>query len=192
MARKGRKAQDELLRADTNTVVSQVDRRLLTPGKVNISRLVRYTIPLPPRPKARARAFAFKSKSTGKLSVGNFTPEDTRTFERRVAEYCAEQHPALVPFSGRLSIAIVFHVSALRGDIDNLAKAVLDGAQGVVFVNDTSIDELWLSRVKVPEGKEKVEMTVRPHFPEGVHFCERCGYQIELETFLLSAEAVPF
>lgn len=57
-------------------------------------------------------------------------------------------------FPDKTPLLVVISIETLtphKGDVDNLAKALIDSAQGIVFKNDCWIDEI---RVKRCRGKE--------------------------------------
>jgi len=87
-------------------------------------------------------------KSRPRLGRGGktFTPERTRLYEEAVAWQCRAQRVWL----GRsaVEVTIELHSTAeLRGDLDNYAKAVLDGLQaGEAIVNDRQVVALHVSQ----------------------------------------------
>lgn len=111
----------------------------------------RYHIPVIPAPKDRTRGFVAKSK-TGKLISVQRKTTRSRAYESLVEESAMLQHPIVGPFNSRLSVSIAYYCEQMRGDIDNLAKATLDGMNKAVWTDDTLIDELYARRVKCPPG----------------------------------------
>lgn len=95
---------------------------------------------LAPVPKGRARAAI-----TNRGGVYTTTPTRTRQYEALIAEATAEQYPYDAPITSELIAYVNFYLpSRKHGDIDNLAKAILDGMQGVAFKNDKQIKGLHL------------------------------------------------
>ena len=92
-----------------------------------------FFIPGRPVPKSRARAGA-----GGRF----FTPKRTREYEELVAWTARTQPFALG--SGPVALRIVLKSSsALKGDIDNYAKAILDGmVKGQMMVDDSQVYSL--------------------------------------------------
>ena len=106
-------------------------------------------IPYRPVPKGRPRRSA---------NGGMFTDKRTREFEKLVSLYCKEAMAIAKksPLTGPLrcevhleddecSIMVVQcggEKSKLRGDIDNYIKAILDGANGILFEDDKQIQFL--------------------------------------------------
>jgi len=104
--------------------------------------MVRLEIPLKAIPKGRPRS--------GKQ--GHFyTPSATRDFETASSWYLREQYRD-DPLTGKLNVTMLLYGNP-RGDLDNLAKSVLDAAQGIIFKNDSQIDDLWIRR-----EKKKIDM----------------------------------
>lgn len=104
-----------------------------------------FHIPHKPRPKERGR----RSKHGGV-----YTPEATKAYEAAVA--ACYDGPCFD--DGQIEVTIVFtpdgslvtiresdhEKSPIRGDIDNLAKSVLDALQGKAFNNDRQVQALRL------------------------------------------------
>ena len=88
---------------------------------------------------------------------GTFTPEVTRSWEERVgAEFMAVHGaPQIV---GPVAVRIVFNQKS--GDLDNLAKAILDGLNGVAFVDDSQVCQLHISRPWEPSGRAHTFISV--------------------------------
>lgn len=99
-------------------------------------------IPSEPVPKARARTVRGHS----------YTPARTRVAQDAVAWH-ARQSYRLSPMRGRVGIEIVFRCrSRRRCDVDNLAKLVMDGMNGILYRDDSQIDVLRIKRVHVDSG----------------------------------------
>ncbi|WP_027583972.1 RusA family crossover junction endodeoxyribonuclease [Bradyrhizobium sp. Ai1a-2] len=112
-----------------------------------------------PQAKGRARAFGYKSKKTGKMGVGHYTPERTRTYEGMIRtaamEVMAGQAPLAAPVEFHLRAVFPVPASwskkkralALAGqlmpakkpDADNVVKAWTDACNEVVFLDDAQI-----------------------------------------------------
>lgn len=81
---------------------------------------------------------------TGKGRV--YTPERTRAAEEMVAMLTLSKREA--PFEGPVQVLLEFRVSQWRGDLDNLAKLVLDGlAKGDAIRNDRQVKRLTLEEI---------------------------------------------
>lgn len=115
----------------------------------------RYVFGLKPAPKDRPRVF-----TRGKRSFAKST-DRTKYYEGVIRSESALQHPKSAPWEGDLTIYLTFFLkSRVHGDIDNLAKSLLDGAQGVVFKNDKQIRQLNLGIRIRKNVVERTEMIV--------------------------------
>lgn len=87
------------------------------------------------------------------------TPKRTREFEEQVA-WAARTVPP-IPRDARLSVELsLFSKRKLTGDLDNYAKAILDGLQkGGLFENDGQIDVLQVARLGGPTDEILVTVT---------------------------------
>jgi len=112
-----------------------------------------FTVPGEPVAKGRARSFVRNGR------VGHFTPEKTAVFENLVRLAAQSATAGAKPISGAvaLSVRAFFgipaswskkrHSEALNGfvhvtkrpDLDNVIKAVKDGMNGVVWVDDSQV-----------------------------------------------------
>ena len=110
------------------------------------------------RPLAKARP-QFSSKG-GKFRT--YTPQTTATFENLVKLEASKYFN--VPLAGPVSISIVFYLPRpqhliwktkpmpaiycdKRPDIDNLAKSVIDGMNGIAFKDDGQVSSLLLTKL---------------------------------------------
>ncbi len=67
-----------------------------------------------------------------------YMPERTRKFERLVRRMTAAVFDA--PLEGPVSLHLTFVLpDRRRRDIDNLAKSIMDGMNGVAFVDDSQV-----------------------------------------------------
>jgi Holliday junction resolvase RusA-like endonuclease len=57
------------------------------------------------------------------------------------------------PTTDLLAVSIVFHTN--RGDLDNLAKAILDAGNGLAWEDDRQIVELHLYRRRLKAGAKR-------------------------------------
>lgn len=118
---------------------------------------VRLIIPSAPVAKARPRAFTGKS---GKPII--YTPKRSKRFENKVTDLAMKYFPK--PFLGPVKLHIRFLLPRpkrltwktkpmpecycpKRPDIDNLAKAVTDGLNGVAYVDDKQIVALNVEKL---------------------------------------------
>ena len=107
----------------------------------------KHTFPFPPKVKQRPRM-----TRRGRV----FTPMQTLEFERSVAEAwtgpCAEEPVNLVIglYKNKITISMSptakLTPSGLRGDIDNYAKSILDGLNGVAYTDDKLVQRLLVTK----------------------------------------------
>lgn len=107
---------------------------------------MRLTIDTDPIPKGRPRF-----TRSGHV----YTAKRTRDYEKLIGlSYRANGGKA---HSGPVSVELVFYVSRMS-DIDNLVKAVLDGLNGVAWVDDRQVCRLMVDRIKDPNPR--IEMII--------------------------------
>lgn len=121
-----------------------------------------FTVPGNPVPKERARR--------GKGGRW-YTPQRTRDYARRVAS--AAGHSVLLHFGGwsddgryRVEVTVV-HPDRRARDVDNVAKAILDGINRVttapaVWRDDSQVAELVVRRAEPDKANPRVEVTITP------------------------------
>lgn len=124
--------------------------------------LLAFTVPGDPIPKARARVVRGHA----------FTPKRTEAYELRVRKAASDaiKHIAKAgiawPTDARYEVSIVAHRRTAHAfDVDNLAKSVCDGVQGVVFANDSQVDHLTIARAAVDRSSPRLVVTVRAMTP---------------------------
>ena len=119
---------------------------------------------LPLKPQAKERPRVVKGRA--------YTPQSTRSFEESIRTLTAHLSPITTP----IAIRVVFIYPRLkstplkqserrykhtRPDIDNLLKALLDGCQGTVFVDDSQIVHLTSAKMYAGLGEEEcIEISV--------------------------------
>ena len=95
-----------------------------------------------------------------------YTPAKTRNYERRVGIVAALHIPG--PLTGWIQAKIWISLPMTKsgserlngGDLDNYAKSILDGLQGVAFIDDKQISRLTVERVDGGlEGWAAVDLT---------------------------------
>ena len=121
---------------------------------------VNFIIDHPPQPKGRPRFRSF-----GKFT-STYTDTKTRNYESLVKEYSKTAMGSSDPLEGPVDVFLTFYMpiptsyskkrteACLNGsemhikkpDIDNLAKAILDSMNDVVYKDDTQIVNLHLSK----------------------------------------------
>jgi len=119
--------------------------------EVDVAMMYKVIIPGRPVPKGRPRF----NRVTGTV----YNPKRTKEYEEFVA-WCAKQ-TFKQPLTCELAVYIDVYVkNNVFPDIDNIAKSVLDGMQGVAYENDRQIYSLTIQRIR---GKEElVEVRIEP------------------------------
>lgn len=138
---------------------------------------VSFEIPGEPRGKGRHRAQVVRGR------IHTFTPDETARYENLV-KLCARQAMrSRPPITGAVEVEIIAQFTvppswskkrqrrALDGlecptkfDVDNLAKAIFDGANGVLFVDDKQVAELRIVKGYGPMAFARVTMRERLGF----------------------------
>lgn len=107
-----------------------------------------------------SQVFKFKPRVKQRPRLGRrgrvFTPAQTLEFENKVkseyngplAEYPVDVSISL--YKDKFRVTITEHVdhspSGLRGDIDNYAKAILDGLNKVAYTDDRLVKKLLITK----------------------------------------------
>ena len=136
------------------------------------SLILKFAVPGEPQGKGRARAFRTKS------GVGHFTPERTRSYEAIIRSIAAEAMGTLTPVEGPVSMRLRAFFSAPKSlkkvdkelaerevlpvtkkpDVDNIAKSLCDGMNGIVYKDDSQVFEVTASKHYSP--RPRVEITI--------------------------------
>lgn len=137
--------------------------------------MIEIRIPGAPQGKGRARSMRLKSGQTI-----HYTPEKTRTYEGVIKSLAIDAMGDGLPFGGPLELEIVctYPVAAswpawkrelalagqlaatVKPDLDNVAKAVKDALNGVVWGDDTQVIRALIT--KVYGERPQVIARVRP------------------------------
>jgi Holliday junction resolvase RusA-like endonuclease len=102
--------------------------------------ILRFVVNGPPVPCARARVVVTKVR--GKTKARAFTPEKTADYEthvRTLARYAVMQTPGWRTDWGAYAITLRFYRAERRGDLDNFAKAQMDGLRTVAYIDDAVV-----------------------------------------------------
>ena len=140
-------------RAKLLAQVARLDEALASQGA--IVRLA-FTVPGAPVPKGRPRVV----RNGGK--VRGVTPPRTRVYEATVGVYALQArqlHPGPWPLDVHYSVTA--EIAGGRGDLDNVAKSLLDGCNGVLWSDDARVRRLLVERVAGPPGA-RVRVEVLP------------------------------
>lgn len=126
--------------------------------------MIRFTVPGIPVAKGRARI----GRTRNGLTVA-FTPAKTRSYEALVALAAQQAMQGQAPFAKEIGLFLRVDAylpvpsswskkkqqAALDGairpssrpDLDNFVKATLDGLNGIVFADDSSIVQIWAAKM---------------------------------------------
>lgn len=107
------------------------------------------------------QVFSIRIRPQSKQAIGQ-KPEKRQAFERAIRHRFRDHKFQFAPDQS-ICLLIVFVVrSDGRGqkDLDNMAKAIIDGVKTVLFGDDRSIDHLNIIRIKSPE-EEFVYLNIR-------------------------------
>ena len=112
----------------------------------------RFFVYLPLDPVAKARPRLGRNGRT-------YTPAKTVAFEKAIKQHFKAERKGKPPMAGPLSACISFVISrpksvsankrkypVVKPDLDNLAKAVLDAANGILWEDDSQICKLVLTK----------------------------------------------
>lgn len=83
------------------------------------------------------------------------TPKYTKFAEEVSLRLLAHKKPPIV--SKHISIYYIFHLSNMRGDVDNFIKAFQDVLFKWLGIDDSRIMRLTAEKVKCKKGEEKIE-----------------------------------
>ena len=108
--------------------------------------MLRFTIPGKPVPKQRPRI------STKNGIVRAYTPKNTANYEKLVANISMFNRIDDVVLLGPISVKLLIFLERAKSnkdlfpitkpDIDNYAKSILDGMNGVIYKDDSQIIDL--------------------------------------------------
>ena len=113
--------------------------------------MITFTIPGIPIPKARPRVMK---------GGWTYTPKRTKDMEeyiRIIAQKVLKRtkDSILGPnCTEKLFVSVVFYGARSNADLDNLFKTVTDACQGVLYKNDSQIDDAHIVREDANKGEE--------------------------------------
>lgn len=96
---------------------------------------------------------------------GTYTPEATKAWEEKVGwEFVALHGKPLI--EGEVVLAVTFSGVKAMQDVDNLAKGVLDGLNGIAYRDDRQVTRLIAD--KIVGGAKETRIMVRARQVPGV------------------------
>lgn len=115
-------------------------------------RLKKITIPGRPVPKGRPRLGV-----RGRTAYV-YTPPETKEYEKIVG--WVAKSLGCRPVEGPVSVALDIYIRR-RMDVDNVAKSVLDGLNGIAYEDDDQVVELLVRKHRVKNAaEERVEIEI--------------------------------
>jgi len=84
--------------------------------------------------------------------VGAYAPARVKAWQELVGLRGKEAMAGRPPIDGKIRVSICLFVERDNSDLDNLTKGILDGLQGVVYLNDKQVVELRVRKVHVGKG----------------------------------------
>lgn len=116
------------------------------------------TVHIPGRPVPKGRPRFTRSGRA-------YTPKRTREYQRKVADHALVSRNAerTWPTDARYHVRVTAHVLTERspGDVDNYAKAALDGCNGVLWLDDRQVVSCHAERVVGGKGNEGLTIKVQ-------------------------------
>ena len=103
-----------------------------------MERIVAFTVPGRPRGKERPRM-----GRNGKF----YTPRTTREYEESVAWFAKAAYKG-EPTKDPVRLDMTIRSSKSRADTSNILKAIEDGMNGIIYVDDRQIKEIHISRIE--------------------------------------------
>ena len=104
----------------------------------------------PPVPKQRPRRNA---------RGGWYTPSSTRRYQEKVAAY-ARSAGISAPLTGSVRLEIHLWLPDRRRDIDNIAKSIADGLNGIAWLDDSQIASLSVTRAGIDRERPRAEVRI--------------------------------
>lgn len=112
---------------------------------------VAFTVPGHPIPQPRQRATA-RVDAAGKARVRTYQPDLARSWKDVVALYGRlAVRGGNWPLDSEYAVHLTVRRSRRVGDVDNFAKAVLDGLNGIAWNDDRQVRELHVVIIDPPK-----------------------------------------
>lgn len=116
--------------------------------------IIEFVVPGKAVPKARPRVMR---------NGHTFTPKRTKDYETLVAVWALNAISGIhwLLLKGPLSIRIEFYGCDGRSDWDNLAKAICDALNGVIYIDDSQIVSARITKCVAEKGQERTAISIR-------------------------------
>lgn len=99
-------------------------------------------------------------KRTNSFNGRRITPKAQREYQKLVALVALSARPRRWPLDARYSVDLVIYAASKhRADVDNLIKQVGDSCNGVIWEDDSQIDE-WHAVRRYDKANPRIEVTV--------------------------------
>ena len=125
--------------------------------------MIRITVPGRPVPKGRPRLGVRGSKAF------IYTPERTKEYEQTVGWHARAAVQGCKALECPVAVTIDLHLHGKRRiDVDNCAKSILDGMNGIVYEDDNQVVDLRVRKLRESNRKkQRVEIEVREANSDG-------------------------
>lgn len=109
-----------------------------------------FVVPGTPIPKGRPRVVHRPGQPTVTI-----TPKRTKQYEAHAKAYAwqgRQRARGRWPLDARYRVEIRIYRADAVGDCDNIAKSLLDACNGILWTDDSQVDDLHVIRVREPDG----------------------------------------
>ena len=117
--------------------------------------MLKLTLPYPPSGNSYKRHYCTEDR-THKISA--YLTDETKMFKEEAGWMAKMAYKE--PLQGPLVAVIRIYRPHLKGDIDNLQKVLLDALQGIVYRNDSQLEETHVY-VKLDRLNPRVEVEIK-------------------------------
>ena len=121
--------------------MSDAEERLTPAGDASALTRVEFFIPGKPAPASRPRV------EGGRVHYARRYEEWRQRAKVEILAQCGR-----LLWTGDLEVSIVFVGADRRADIDNLLKAVLDAAEGIIYENDKQVKVIGATLISAPRN----------------------------------------
>jgi Holliday junction resolvase RusA-like endonuclease len=79
--------------------------------------------------------------------------ERVREYTREESARAAVAFAGAEPHAGMVRVEITFFFDKVAGDVDNIAKAILDGLKGIVIADDAQVMDVLASKRRIADAR---------------------------------------